>query len=318
MQVESPLFTVATITYNSSKWVRQSIESVLASSYENFEYIISDDCSSDDTWEIIQQYKDPRIRAWQNEKNLGEYPNRNKVLQAARGKYIIYIDGDDILYKLTLGNLAAYVAYFPEAGMVWGVEDVYFPNVVFPYLFTPEEVIRFMYTIKCTIGYTGLAETLFKVEALRKHGGFSTKYAIGDIYIKKKLSLTQSVLFVPRGFAFWRHSKEQASKKVEQNYRKLIEDLSIDREIVFDPQLPVCNPKKEVIVRNIKIREVKLIFYHTLYKLKLLEFLRLVIRLNIPFHRFLLLLSKQQIKNYLEEFDSNGIRYNEFNFCKNS
>ena len=93
-----PLFTVATITYNSSRWVRQAIESVLASSYTDFEYIISDDCSTDDTWDIIQEYKDGRIKAWRNQTNIGEYPNRNIVLRQAKGKYFLFIDGDDLTY----------------------------------------------------------------------------------------------------------------------------------------------------------------------------------------------------------------------------
>lgn len=314
MQVEQPLFTVATINYNSGKWVRQTIESILASTYENFELIISDDCSTDDTWEIIQQYNDPRIRAWRNESNLGEYPNRNKVLHAAKGKYIIYIDGDDILYKLTLGNLASYVNHFPEAGMIWGIEDVYFPNVVFPYLFKPADVMHFLYNIKCTIGYTGLAEIVFKVANLRKAGGFSTQYAIGDIYIKKKLCLTEDVLFVPRGFAFWRHSPNQASKMIGKKYEKLIEDITIDREVVFSSMFPISGQKRDVILSNVKIREVKLLFMHTLRKGKIGDFFKLRRMLNIPLFNMKYVFSKPKQKYYLHEINLNETQLNNFHF----
>jgi glycosyltransferase involved in cell wall biosynthesis len=316
MQVEQPLFTVATITYNSGKWVRQTIESILASTYENFELIISDDCSTDDTWEIIQQYNDPRICAWRNESNMGEYPNRNKVLHASKGKYIIYIDGDDILYKLSLGNLASYVTYFPEAGMIWGIEDIYYPNVVFPYLFKPADLMLFMYTIKSTISYTGLAEIVFKVDALKREEGFSNKYAIGDIYIKKKLCLTENVLFVPRGFAFWRHSPNQASKMAEKKYGKLIEDITIDREIVYSPLFPITGEKRNVIVRNIQIREVKLLVMHTLRRRKIRDFFKLSRKLNIPFSSMKYFFSKLRQEYYLYQIDLNNTQLNNFHFSK--
>lgn len=314
MQVEQPLFTIATITYNSGKWVRQTIESILASTYENFELIISDDCSTDDSWEIIQQYNDPRIRAWRNESNLGEYPNRNKVLYAAKGKYIIYIDGDDILYKLTLGNLASYVTYFPDAGMVWGIEDVYYPNIAFPYLFKPAEVMRFMYTIKSTISYTGLAEIVFKIDALKTEGGFSTKFAIGDIYIKKKMCLTEKILFVPRGFAFWRHSPNQASKVAEKKYGKLIEEILIDREIILNASFPVDGNEKDVIVKNIKIREVKVLIMNTLRKFKVMDFLRLRKQLNMPYSQFVYIFSKADTQYYLFTHEAKDVLKNHFNF----
>lgn len=316
MQVEQLLFTIATITYNSGKWVRQTIESILASTYENFELIISDDCSTDDTWEIIQQYNDPRIRAWRNERNMGEYPNRNKVLHAAKGKYILYVDGDDMLYKLSLGNLASYVTYFPEAGMVWGIEDVYFPNVVYPYLFEPADVIRFLYTITSNLPYTGFGDTIFKTEVLKKNGGVSDKFAMGDIYLRKKLSITEKTLFIPRGLVFWRYSEGQASKRIEKKYVKLKEDLLIDRIIINDPKFPCDSNMKAVITKNIKIREVKLVFNHTLRKFKISDFFILNRELNIPLIQYLLLFEKQKYNKYYDEPDMKYAIMNDYNFIK--
>ena len=184
MNSSQPLFTVATITYNSGKWVRHAIESVLASTFIDFEYLISDDCSTDDTWAIIEQYNDPRIRSWKNEKNIGEYPNRNKVLKEAKGKYIYYIDGDDILYKSTLRNLSEYVYGFPEAGMIWGIPHYDF--IVFPVLFTPEEIFRIEFLGNYYWSMIGFPETIFKKDILLNAGGFNEKYA-WEITILKKI-----------------------------------------------------------------------------------------------------------------------------------
>ena len=90
--------------YNRQDYIAEAIESVLASTYKNFELIISDDCSSDQTLEIARGFalKDERIKVFVNEKNLGDYPNRNKAASYARGKYIQYIDSDDLLHNLEI------------------------------------------------------------------------------------------------------------------------------------------------------------------------------------------------------------------------
>ena len=94
---DSPLVSLLMTSYNREKYIGFAIESVLASTYTNWELIIVDDGSIDKTVEIAQQYekKDGRIRFYRNEKNLGDYPNRNKAASYAGGKYIKYVDADD-------------------------------------------------------------------------------------------------------------------------------------------------------------------------------------------------------------------------------
>ncbi len=283
MSEQQPLFTIATITYNSGKWVRQAIESVLASSFTDFELLISDDCSTDDTWEIIQQYNDPRIRAWRNEKNMGEYPNRNKVLQQAKGKYILYVDGDDILYKDTLRNLSEYISAFPGAGMFWGLNPQHFPFFIFPYQVLPRQNMKLIYCTLIPIAEIGFGEVLFDKASLLKIGGFSTKYKTGDTFIKKKLAMMVPVVYVNIGFMFWRQSPQQASKLVTKGFKGFMERVSIDNTIINDPDFPCTDADKELIVTNLKISRIKLAFSATILKGNLIEFFRYLNRLKIPF-----------------------------------
>lgn len=289
---QQPLFTVATITYNSGKWVQQTIESILSSSYSDFELLISDDCSADDTWQIVQQYNDPRIRAWRNEQNFGEYPNRNKVLKEARGRFILFIDGDDILYKDSLASYANYLSAFPEAKAVWGVYPVYFDFVVFPYLFTPEQLtsLNFLSTYPVTV--VGFAESLFSVEALLNLGGFDERFAIGDTYIKRKFSCYYPVVLVPAGHAFWRQYPEQASNRVRSFYKQLIETFQIDKEILSGNYIPLKNAELDVAKRNFRIRTIKLIVHNTIRKVKFTDFFRLMHQLQISYTDLLLLKEK--------------------------
>lgn len=89
-----PLVSILMTAYNREKYIAEAIESVLASTYTNFELIIVDDCSADRTLEIAKSYeeKDKRIKIYINEKNLGDYPNRNKAASLAKGVYLKYLE----------------------------------------------------------------------------------------------------------------------------------------------------------------------------------------------------------------------------------
>ena len=95
---KKPLISVVMPVYNAEKFVTKAIESVLNQTYENFEFIIINDGSSDKTPEIIQTYKnrDERIVVLTNVNNRGIYISRNLGLDAAQGKYIAVMDADDI------------------------------------------------------------------------------------------------------------------------------------------------------------------------------------------------------------------------------
>src|SRR4051812_47750099 len=92
-----PLVSVLMTSYNREKYIAQAIESVIASTYSNLELIIVDDCSKDSTVSIARSYaeNDKRVKVYVNEKNLGDYPNRNKAASYATGKYLKYVDADD-------------------------------------------------------------------------------------------------------------------------------------------------------------------------------------------------------------------------------
>src|SRR6186713_1635409 len=99
-QDAQPLVSVLMTSYNREKYISDAIESVLASTYVNFEVIVVDDCSKDRTVELARSYaeRDSRIKIYENEKNLGDYPNRNRAATYAKGKYLKYIDADDYIY----------------------------------------------------------------------------------------------------------------------------------------------------------------------------------------------------------------------------
>lgn len=90
------LVSIIMPSYNSEKFIKDSIESVLNQTYPFWELIIVDDCSSDKTVGIIRSFNDGRIRLFINEHNSGAALSRNKALREAKGKWIAFLDSDDI------------------------------------------------------------------------------------------------------------------------------------------------------------------------------------------------------------------------------
>lgn len=96
-----PLISVIMPVYNAGKFLPEAIESILSQTFNNFEFIIVDDASTDNSWEIINQYanKDSRIRAFRNNKNLGVSATTNFAISKTQGKYIARMDADDLSFS---------------------------------------------------------------------------------------------------------------------------------------------------------------------------------------------------------------------------
>ena len=90
------LVSIIMPSYNTARFINQSIESVLAQTYTNWELIIVDDCSTDYTDEVVKKYNDARIKYFKNECNSGAAVSRNKALKEARGAYVAFLDSDDL------------------------------------------------------------------------------------------------------------------------------------------------------------------------------------------------------------------------------
>ena len=96
--MQNSLVSIITPSYNSAKFISQTIESVLAQTYQDWEMIIVDDVSLDNSNNIIEEYinKDSRIKLIKLEKNSGPAVTRNRAIEEAKGRYISFLDADDL------------------------------------------------------------------------------------------------------------------------------------------------------------------------------------------------------------------------------
>ncbi len=119
-------FTVAICSYNIEKYIERAIKSVLNQDCENYEVIVVDDCSQDNTVEIIKKYESNKLKFFSTEKNSGTAAaSRNISIEKARGEYIIFLDGDDTLYdNKTLQKIDQELGNDTPDIMYLGFEDV--------------------------------------------------------------------------------------------------------------------------------------------------------------------------------------------------
>jgi len=101
------MISVCIPSYNSERFISSAIESVLHQTHQNFELIIVDDCSTDNTFEIAKSFNDPRIQLVRNDSNVGAQNNWNKCLSLATGQYVKILPGDDTLYPECLAKQVA-------------------------------------------------------------------------------------------------------------------------------------------------------------------------------------------------------------------
>ena len=112
--------TVLMPTYNIAPYVREAIESVLQQTYRDFELLVIDDCSTDNTVNVVRSIDDARIRIVQNEKNVGLAENLNRGLSLITTEYVARMDGDDIAKPFWLEKEVAVLDAHPEIGICSG------------------------------------------------------------------------------------------------------------------------------------------------------------------------------------------------------
>ena len=112
--VDSPRVSVVMSVYNCSSDVGRAIRSILDQTYRNFEFIIVDDASTDNSMEIVARFDDPRIRVLSNRENLGLASSLNRGIRAARGEFVARMDCDDVSLPARLKHQVRYMDRNPE------------------------------------------------------------------------------------------------------------------------------------------------------------------------------------------------------------
>jgi len=204
-----PLVSVLMTSYNRENYIATAIKSILDSTYHNIELIIVDDGSKDKTVEIARQFaiQDNRVRFFQNEKNLGDYPNRNKAASYAKGKYLKYVDSDDYIYPWALELMIGMMEKVPDAG--WGLCSMEpLDDKPFPFLLNPKEA--YLYNFKGPgLFKRAPLSSIIRKDVFESVGGFNPIRMAGDFDMWLRLGKLYPVLLMPQGMVWYRSHAAQ-------------------------------------------------------------------------------------------------------------
>ena len=173
------LVSIIMPSYNTGKFIKESIESVLEQSYSNWELIIVDDCSSDNTDDIVAPYLvDSRIHYIKNEKNSGAAVSRNRALREAKGKWITFLDSDDLWHPQ---KLEKQIMFMVENDYKFTYTDyrIQLNGKWLPYVYTGPMVVNkrkmkdYCYFSTITVMYEREYVGLVQIEPVRKNNDYA-------------------------------------------------------------------------------------------------------------------------------------------------
>lgn len=164
-----------TIPAYKDRYLKETIDSVLAQTYQNYELIIVNDASPYNLNCIVNQYKDPRIHYFINDKNCGArnvVDNWNICLNYATGDYLICMGDDDKLTSRCLQDFADLIKKYPELDLYHARSEIIDDNSNFVCLLEKRPEWESVYSLMYNPRNTHLGDWLFKTETLRKNNGF--------------------------------------------------------------------------------------------------------------------------------------------------
>lgn len=236
---ERPLVTFALFAYNQEKYIREAVEAAFAQTYEPLEIILSDDCSTDGTFEIMQSlargYRGKnKVLVNKNPSNMGLIGHVNKVFEMASGEVIVTAAGDDVssanrtetiveLYERDTGLMAVHgqVIKIDGCGSVLGL----YP----PPLITQKLGLTEMATAPAlAIGATGA----YSRKLIEKFGPISEKDAYEDLVMFFRAALLGSIAYVEDPLVMYRYGQGISFRKKGPGFKGLIEERRCELNIL--------------------------------------------------------------------------------------
>ena len=276
-----PLVSICIPTYNGAEYLPRCIDSVLAQSFDNFEVVIVDDFSTDDTLAIARRYAavDARIRVTQNEQNLGLVPNWNKCVAVAKGEWIKFVFQDDTVYPDCLAEMlkaarnqtllvACQREIVFEAGTDAPTRKWYLDHCAkIAALFADEPVISAERAQERALDHFGVnlfgepTSVLVHRTAFERFGLFNPALVITcDLELWTRVSIHAGAAFVDRDLATFRVHKAATSALVhaQQGFRvNILDNLVLLHQYAFDD---VYAPVRRAAAARVPPIDLKKIF----------------------------------------------------------
>lgn len=229
---EDFLVSIAMCTYNGERFIKEQLESILSQSYKNLEIIITDDCSCDNTREIIKNFslKDSRIKYFFNEKNLGFIKNFEKSISLCTGDYIALSDQDDIWVdekiEIFLDKIRDSKLIYSDALLIDDKSNFLQDRLIVPHKnpISGSSPLSFLFT-NCVSGNTLMFERTLLKDILPMHNNL----AFHDTWIALIASTKGSIVYHEKPLTLYRRYDDQVTVQREGKYKN-VKDRLVQKE----------------------------------------------------------------------------------------
>ncbi|MDZ7319275.1 MAG: glycosyltransferase [candidate division KSB1 bacterium] len=243
MSANKPRVSLGMPVYNGEKYLEETLGSILAQTYQDFELVISDNGSTDRTQQICERYaaKDERIKYYRNSKNIGIAPNFNRVFELCSGEYFKWTDYDDLLAPDFVTKCVEGLDQYPDAAVCFPKTRLIDENGDLIRDFeppaeacSPEPHIRFKSLILDPDHIVSQASGLMRADLVRRtvmHGS----YPCSDEVFLAHLSLLGRFYEIPERLFFYRIHPRQSTKGIlaSERARVYFFDTSLQGKIVL-------------------------------------------------------------------------------------
>jgi len=233
----SPKVSILIPTYNYSHHIGEAIESALNQTYTDFEMIIVDDVSTDNTDEVVQKYlNDKRITYYKNPVNLGLVENFNQCLTYAKGEYIKFLLADDKFEPTLLEKFVGIMEQYPKVSLVTSNREIFGSQtktrlLPFTGLQDGKKVI-FESLREGNGNWIGEPTTVMFRKADLRVGNFNPDYyCLVDWEMWLRLLVVGDCYIIPETLSHFRVHPNQASQKILKDYKFTFEDYFFYKEI---------------------------------------------------------------------------------------
>ncbi len=243
MKKDTTIVTVFMAAYNAGPYISQSIQSILNQSFRDFELLIVNDGSTDNTVEIIKSFSDPRIRLIENESNKGLGFTRNVALKEAKGEFLAILDSDDIAFPDRIERQLRHFSTNPQLAVLGGYAHI-----------IDEKGNRTGKTMTPPHGSDHLRAILFfanafvhstimiRTSAFREIGGYPNHPVAQDYGLFARIALKYEVDNMPEYFVEYRIHDTNISIKKKNFLKKELQDILLHQLNILAPNSPAINP----------------------------------------------------------------------------
>jgi glycosyltransferase involved in cell wall biosynthesis len=250
--VNEPSASVLVTVYNRAQYIAESLDSILRSTFEDFELLVVDDVSSDESFAIAKTYEevDSRVKVFRNERNLGDYGNRMRAAQLARGEYLKYVDSDDVLYPHSLELMIGAMRDNPDValGLSHSMPEDEQP---YPWKLTPVESWRKHFLGSGCLG-CGPSGAIIRRDAFFEAGGFKDHGVLSDTDLWIRLSAQWAILLFPPGLVWWRRHSGQEFTRADAATTYLETGYDLVVEALTSEESPLTRAERDQALRRVR------------------------------------------------------------------